>query len=269
MNSLAGKTVFITGSSRGIGKTIGLALAKAGANIIITGKTLEPHPKLEGTIYTAQAEIEALGGKALAIPLDVRNEDNIMQAMAQAADHFGGIDILINNASAISLTSTLDTSMKRFDLMFDVNVRATYACSQAAIPYLRKSDQAHILMLSPPVNLDPKWFKHHLAYTMSKYGMSLCVLGLSEELKADKICVNALWPKTTIATAAIEYNFPKEIYKASRSPDIVAKAALCILSERQTGNFYIDEAVLKSHGETDFSVYAIDPTAKQMPDLFL
>lgn len=264
-----GKTAFITGSSRGIGKEIALQLAKLGANIVITGKTTESHPKLEGTIYTVQKEIEQLGVQALALPLDVRDEQAIQQAMEVTAQEFGGIDMLINNASAIQLTNTQNTPMKRFDLMFGVNVRATYAASQAAIPYLKKSDVAHILMLSPPINLQTKWFKNHTAYTMSKYGMSMCVLGMSAELKAENIRVNALWPKTTIATAAIQYNFPEEVYRASRKPEIVAKAAVAILSGKDTGRFLIDEDVLREAGETDFAKYAIDPSASLMLDLFL
>lgn len=264
-----GKTVFITGSSRGIGKEIALHLAKAGANIIITGKTTEAHPKLEGTIYSARDEIAQTGAKVTALALDVRDETAIQKAMSIAAQEFGGIDILINNASAISLSDTTQTEMKRFDLMFDVNVRASFAASQAAIPYLKKSNHPHILILSPPINLNPKWFKDHLAYTLSKYGMSMCVLGLSEELRESNISVNALWPKTTIATAAIQYNFPKEIYQASRKPEIVAQAALCILRQKVTGQFFIDEDVLRAQGEIDFSKYAVDANAQLKLDLFL
>ncbi|MCS5708064.1 NAD(P)-dependent oxidoreductase [Candidatus Berkiella cookevillensis] len=264
-----GKTVFITGSSRGIGKEIALHLAKAGANIIITGKTTEAHPKLEGTIYSARDEIAQTGAKVTALALDVRDDAAIQHAMSIAAQEFGGIDILINNASAISLSDTTQTEMKRFDLMFDVNVRASFAASQAAIPYLKKSSHPHILILSPPINLNPKWFKDHLAYTMSKYGMSMCVLGLSEELREANISVNALWPKTTIATAAIQYNFPKEVYQASRKPEIVAQAALCILKQKVTGQFFIDEDILRAQGETDFSKYAVDTSAQLKLDLFL
>ena len=269
MGDFKGKTAFISGSSRGIGKEIALHLAKQGANIVITGKTTEAHPKLEGTIYTAKEEMERLGAKAIALPLDVRDESAIQEAMSVTAQEFGGIDILINNASAIQLTNAEQTPMKRFDLMFSVNVRATFAASQAAIPYLKKSSNPHILMLSPPLNLNPKWFKDYVAYTISKYGMSMCVLGMSEELRDANICVNALWPKTTIATAAIKYNFPPEIFQASRKPAIVARAALCILQKKVTGQFFIDEDVLRQEGETDFSRYANDPKAKLMPDLFL
>lgn len=269
MNDFKGKTAFITGSSRGIGKEIALHLAKQGANIVITGKTVQPHPKLEGTIYSAKEEIESLGANAIALPLDVRDEQAIEDAMAITAQTFGGIDILINNASAIQLTNTQQTPMKRFDLMLFVNLRATFAASQAAIPYLKKSTSAHILTLSPPLNLDPKWFKDYVAYTISKYGMSMCVLGMSEELKDDNICVNALWPKTTIATAAIQNNFPPQIYQASRKPEIVAKAALSILNKNVTGQFFIDEEVLRQDGERDFSQYANHPDAELMSDLFL
>lgn len=264
-----GKTAFISGASRGIGKTIAMHLAENGANVVITGKTTEQHPKLEGTIYETQNEITAKGGQALALPLDVRDEQAIAQCMKKAHAEFGRIDILVNNASAISLTPTLKTSMKKFDLMQSVNTRATFACSQAALPYLREQKDSHILVLSPPINLNPKWFKDHVAYTISKYGMSMCVLGLAEECKEYNVCVNALWPKTTIATAAIKYNFPPEIYQACRSPDIMAHAALSILSQQQTGQFFIDEEVLRKDGETDFSRYAISKNVEPMLDLFL
>jgi len=263
------KTAFITGSSRGIGKEIAIHLAKAGANVIITGKTTEPHAKLDGTIYTTQNEITAFGGHALALPLDVRDDAAIESAMQKAAAEFGGIDILINNASAISLTNTIKTSMKRFDLMMNVNVRATYACSQAVIPYLLKQEQGHILTLSPPINLNPKWFKDYTAYTISKYGMSMCVLGMAAEFKERNIFINALWPKTTIATAAIENHFPPQIYQASRKPEIMAKAALCVLRKNQTGQFLIDEDVLKSENETNFKQYAVNSEVNPMLDLFL
>lgn len=269
MGDFSGKTAFITGSSRGIGKAIAQALAQAGANIIITGKTTEPHPKLDGTIYTTRQELEKLGAKVLALPLDVRDEKAIANAMATAADFFGGLDILINNASAIQLTNTMQTPMKRFDLMFAVNVRATFAASQAAIPYLKKRDTSHILMLAPPLDLNPHWFSNHVAYTMSKYGMSMCVLGMSEELRDEQIFVNALWPKTTIATAAIKNHFPSELYAASRKPEIVADAALCVLKQQQTGQFFLDEDILRSNGVVDFSQYAINPASPLMPDLFL
>lgn len=272
MNHLKNKTIFITGASRGIGKAIALKCAKDGANIVIAAKTTTPNDKLEGTIYSVAEEVDKAGGKALPLKLDVRNEDEIQACFAEAQNKFGGIDVLINNASAISMTPTLDTPMKRFDLMFSVNVRATFACSQAAIPYLKKSQNPHILNLSPPLNLAPKWFKNHLAYTMSKYGMSMCTLGLAEELKQDGIAVNSLWPKTTIATAAISVHFPEHIFKASRKPEIMADAAYFILTsdaKTTTGNFFIDENVLVQHGIQSFEEYAITPNANLFPDLFL
>lgn len=271
-HSLAGKTVFITGASRGIGRAIALRLAKEKANIVIAAKTVEPHPTLPGTIYSVAEEVEALGGKALCIPLDVRQAEAIPPAFAKAAEHFGGIDALINNASAISFTPTLETSAKKFDLMLQVNARATFLCSQSAIPFLSRAVNPHILNLAPPINLDSKWFKNHLAYTLSKYGMSFCTLGMSEEFKAQNIAVNALWPKTTIATKAIEVHFPREILHASRKPDIVADAAYFILtmdSRKNTGNFFIDEEVLKAQGQKDFEVYALNPGTELFTDLFI
>ena len=271
-NTLNNKTLFITGASRGIGREIALRAAKDGANIIIAAKSTEPNPNLPGTIYSVAEEVEQLGGKALALVLDVRDENQIQEAVKTAAEKFNGIDILINNASAISLTDTSSTTMKKFDLMFSVNVRATYACSQACIPYLKNSENPQILTLSPPLNMKPKWFKSHLAYTMSKYGMSMCTMGLAEELKSFGIAANSLWPKTTIATAAIAVHFPKEILMASRKPEIMADAAHIILtqnSRENTGNFYIDEDVLREHGVTDFSKYNYSDHAKLFPDLFL
>jgi citronellol/citronellal dehydrogenase len=266
------KIIFITGATRGIGREIALTCAKAGAKIIVTGKTVEPNPKLPGTIYSVAKEIEALGGQALPIVLDVRDDLQIQQAVQQAVAHFGGLDILINNASAIGLTHTLATPMKRFDLMMSVNMRATFACSQACIPHLSQASNPHILTLSPPLNLQPKWFAPHLAYTMSKYGMSMCTLGLAEELKNEGIAVNSLWPKTTIATAAIAVNFPAEILQASRTPAIVADAAYWILqqdSRKATGNFFVDEDILQAQGIKDFSKYALHPNKPLYPDLFL
>lgn len=266
------KTAIITGSSRGIGREIALHLARQGVNIVITGKTTTPHPALKGTIYTVEAEIRALGAQCLAIPLDVR-DDAAIQAMVQTViDRFGHIDILVNNASAIQLTPTLTTPMKKFDLMFAVNVRATFACAQACIPHLQKSTNPHILNLAPPLNLNPRWFAPHLAYTMSKYGMSMCTLGMAEELKPHHIAVNALWPKTTIATAAVENLFPPEIYRKSRTPDIVAHAACAIFEESSqhfTGQFVIDEDYLRTKGITDFTQYAIDPSVTPQRDFFL
>lgn len=270
---LKNKTIFITGASRGIGREIALRCAKDGANIVIAAKTIEPQPPLTGTIYTVAEEVIAAGGNALPIQLDIRHEDEIAAGVETAVKHFGGIDILVNNASAINLSSTLKTSMKRFDLMMAVNVRGTFATTQACIPHLQLSSNPHVLTLSPPLNMQSKWFKNHLAYTMSKYGMSMCTLGWAEEFRADGIAVNSLWPKTTIATAAIEVHFPKEILFASRKPTIVADAAYCILtspSKEVTGNFFVDEEVLKKHGISDFSVYAYSTSAKKLyPDLFL
>jgi citronellol/citronellal dehydrogenase len=272
MNTLTGKTAFITGASRGIGQAIALRLAKAGANIVIAAKTTEANPKLPGTIYTVAQEIEALGSQALALPLDVRDDAAIQMAVIKATEHFGGIDILVNNASAISLTPTLATPLKRFDLMLSVNARATFACAQACIPFLKKSQNPHILNLSPPLNMDAKWFKNHTAYTLSKYGMSMCTLGMSAEFQADGIAVNSLWPKTTIATAAIATHFPPEMLQASRIPTIVSEAAYYILtsnSRELTGQFLIDENVLIAQGITDFSSYAVNPNVPLQPDLFL
>jgi len=272
MSNLKDKTIFITGSSRGIGREMALRFAKDGANIVIVAKSDKPHPKLEGTIHSVADEVEKAGGKALAIKLDVRDEIATAEAVNQAVETFGGIDVLINNASAISIGSTLDTAMKRYDLMMDVNVRATYACSQACIPHLKKSSNPHILTLSPPISLESKWFKNHLAYTLSKYGMSMCTLGMSHEFAEDGIAVNSLWPKTTIATAAISGNFPPEIFQASRQPSIVADAAYLILisdAKTNTGHFYIDEEVLRSNGQDDFSHYAVDSKVPLFTDLFL
>lgn len=270
--SLKDKVIFITGASRGIGREIALRAAKDGANIVIASKTAEPHPKLQGTIYTVSSEVEKAGGKALPIQLDVRNDSDIDAAVQKTVDHFGGIDILINNASAIDLSSIQKISMKRFDLMMSVNMRATFACARACIPHLKKGTNPHILTLSPPLNMKPKWFAPHLAYTISKYGMSLCTLGISEEFKNDGIAANSLWPKSIIATAAVENNFPSEILKACRRPAIVADAAYLILtqdSRKVTGNFFIDEEVLRSHGVTDFSSYAMNPNIPLISDLFL
>jgi citronellol/citronellal dehydrogenase len=272
MSTLHGKTLFITGASRGIGREIALRAAKDGANVAVAAKTVEPHPKLAGTIHTVAAEIEQAGGKALAIQLDVRDDAAVVAAVGQAAGKFGGIDILVNNASAISLTPTVATPAKRFDLMMGVNVRATFLCSQACIPHLKKSANPHILTLSPPLSMKAKWFAGHVAYTMSKYGMSMCTLGMSEELRKDGIAVNSLWPQTTIATAAVEVHFPEEILKASRHASIMADAAHLILtsdSRANTGNFYIDEELLRRSGVTDFDRYALTPGVPTFKDLFL
>ena len=275
MNNLRGKTIFITGSSRGIGREIALRCARDGANLVITGKTSDPHPKLPGTIHSVAAEVEQAGGKALAIQLDVRDDAVIRDAVEQAVQRFGGIDVLVNNASAINLTPTLDTPARRLDLMWDVNMRATFLASQACIPHLKKSANPHILTLSPPLNMDAKWFAPHLAYTISKYGMSLCTLGMAREFadSAGKgIAVNCLWPRTTIATAAIEFNFPGAVLRASRKPEIMADAAHLILTRDSgscSGNFFIDEDVLREAGVEDFAPYAVEAGTPLFGDLFL
>lgn len=272
MTTLKGKTIFITGSTRGIGRAMALRFARDGANLVITGKTVDPNPKLSGTIESVAQEVLAAGGKALPLQLDVRDDQAIKKAMQEAANHFGGMDILINNASAISLTKTLDTKMSRFDLMMGVNARATFACSQAAIPFLQQASNPHILNLAPPLNMEAKWFKDHLAYTYAKYGMSICTLGMSAEFAADGIAVNSLWPKTTIATAAIAVHFPPEILAASRDPSIMADAAYAVVTQNSretTGNFFIDEEVLRRAGVEDFSHYSKTPGARLFPDLFL
>jgi citronellol/citronellal dehydrogenase len=271
--TLKNKTAFITGGSRGIGKAIAERLAKEGCNIAIAAKTAEPHPKLEGTIYTAAKDIEALGVRCLPLQCDIRYEDQIEAAVKQTINTFGGIDFLLNNASAINLTPIEHTEAKRFDLMHGIQVRGTFFMCKACIPYLKKATNAHILNLSPPLNLNPKWFAQHLAYTMSKYGMSMIVLGLAEELKDDKIAVNALWPRTTIATAAVQNLLGGDaLMKMSRTPEIVADAAYAILSKPSsacTGNFFIDEEVLTNEGVTDFGKYAMDETQVLMRDIFL
>ncbi len=272
MGELRGKTIFITGASRGIGREIALRCARDGANLVITGKTSEPHPKLPGTIHSVAVEVEQAGGRALAIQLDVRDDAAIKAAVERAAQHFGSLDALVNNASAISLTGTLETPAKRLDLMWDVNTRATFLASQACLPWLRKSANPHILTLSPPLNMDAKWFAPHVAYTISKYGMSLCALGMAREFAADGIAVNCLWPRTTIATAAIEYNFPAAVLRASRKPSIMADAAHSILargSRACSGNFFIDEDLLRAEGVEDFDQYAVAPGTPLFSDLFL
>ncbi|MCC6759974.1 MAG: NAD(P)-dependent oxidoreductase [Chitinophagaceae bacterium] len=268
------KTVFITGASRGIGKAIALKLAADGANIVVASKSVTEDPRLGGTIYSAAEEIEQAGGKALPIQLDIRDEAASQQAIATAAEHFGGIDILINNASAINLLPTEKTEPKRYDLMHNINVRGTFFLCQAAIPFLKKSTNAHILNLSPPINMEAKWFAKHLSYTMSKYNMSMIAFGLSAELKQYRIAANTLWPKTTIATAAVNNLLGGEmLMNMSRTPQIVADAAWYILqqpSDKCTGNFFIDEAVLQSHGITDLSGYAHVPgNTNFYPDLFI
>ncbi|CAN2204234.1 FabG Dehydrogenases with different specificities (related to short-chain alcohol dehydrogenases) [Candidatus Nanopelagicaceae bacterium] len=274
--SLAGKRIFVTGGSRGIGLAIALRAAADGASIAIAAKTSDPNPKLPGTIHSAAEEIRAAGGTALPIQCDLRDENQIADAVAKAAAEFGGIDILINNASAINLTRTEDTPAKRFDLMFDVNVRGTFLASQAAIPYLRESAEAgrnpHILTLSPPLSMKAKWFKNHVAYTMAKYGMSMCVLGMSEEFKRDGIAVNALWPRTAIDTAALQM-IPGVDTAACRTPEILADTAYIILnrnSKECTGNFFVDDEVLASEGVTDLEKYSVVPGTKDfLLDFFL
>jgi len=274
--TLKGKTLFITGASRGIGLAIATRAARDGANVAIAAKSDRPHPKLPGTIHTAAAEIEAAGGKALAMQVDIRDEDLVADAAKRCADHFGGIDILVNNASAISLTGTSETPMKRFDLMFGVNVRGTFVCSQACIPYLKQSAQAgrnpHILNLSPPLNMKAHWFAPHVAYTMAKYGMSMCVLGMAEELKPDGIAVNALWPRTIIATAALNVIAMADP-KLGRTPEIMADAAHAILTKESrtcTGNFFIDDEVLRANGVTDLDQYAVTKGNREfIPDFFV
>jgi len=268
------KTVFISGGSRGIGKAIAMRLAKEGANIAIAAKTVDPNPKLDGTIFTAAEEIAKAGtGKVLPLQADIRFEESINAAIAKTVDTFGGIDILINNASAISLSQTEQTEWKRWELMQGINVRGTFFTSKACIPHLKKAHNPHILNLSPPINLDPNWFAKHLAYTISKYGMSMVVLGLAEELKADRIAANALWPKTTIATAAVQNLLGGDfLMQRSRNAEIVADAAFYILQRPSfecTGNFFIDEDVLKAEGVSDFSHYAVNPQQKLMMDLFI
>ncbi|GMS84124.1 hypothetical protein PENTCL1PPCAC_6299, partial [Pristionchus entomophagus] len=271
-SSFRGKTVIITGASRGIGKAIGLRLAQDGANIVIAAKTATPHPKLPGTIYTAADEIELAGGKALPIVVDVRDEQNVQDCVESAVKKFGGIDILINNASAISLTGTLETDMKRYDLMHSINTRGTFLMSKTCIPYLKQGKNAHILNISPPLLMDPRWFANHVAYTMAKFGMSMCVLGMHEELRPHRIGVNALWPLTSIWTAAMDMLSHGEGAAGSRSPQIMADAAYAMLSKNSadyTGNFAIDEDVLRAEGVTNFDQYALDPNAPLTPDFFI
>ena len=272
--SLSGKTLFITGASRGIGREIALKAAADGANIVIAAKSAEQHPKLEGTIFSVAAEVEAAGGKALALQLDVRDEQAVAVAMAQAAEHFGGIDALVNNAGAIKLVGVEKLEPKRFDLMYQINTRAVMVCSQAALPYLKQSPSGHILNLSPPLNLEAKWFAQHGPYTVTKYGMSMLTLGMSEEFKKYGISVNSLWPKTMIATAAIEFELgSREAFKRARTPAIMADAAHAILSSdgrSLTGRLMIDEDILRERGVRDFEQYRFDPAGGTLvPDLFV
>jgi len=273
MTNLKGKTLFVSGASRGIGLEIAKRAAKDGANIILAAKTAEAHPKLPGTIYTAADEIIEAGGQALPLVCDIRDEANVRDAVNSGVDEFGGIDICINNASAIQLTGTLQTDMKRFDLMHQINTRGTFMVSKVCLPHLLKSDNPHILNLSPPLDLNPKWFGPHVAYTMAKYGMSLCVLGMAEEFKEQGVAVNALWPRTAIATAAIKNALGGEaIMNISRFPEIMGDAAHVILtkpSKEFTGNFCIDDTILAENGVTDFSVYAEVPFNELAPDFFV
>ncbi|CAG9863064.1 unnamed protein product [Phyllotreta striolata] len=271
---LAGRTVFITGASRGIGKAIALKVAKDGANVVVAAKTAEPHPKLPGTIYTACEEIEKAGGKCLPCVVDVRDESAVKKAVEAAVSKFGGIDIVVNNASAISLTGTEDTEMKRYDLMHSINTRGTFLVTKVCLPYLKKSNHAHVLNLSPPLSMNPFWFKNHVAYTMAKYGMSMCVLGMHEEFKPFNIAVNALWPRTAVHTAAVEMLSGESAKDFSRKPEVMADSAYAILIQNPsstTGNFFIDEDVLVKNGVTDLKQYACVPenADKLMPDFFV
>lgn len=274
MKSLSGKTLFISGASRGIGKAIAIRAALDGANVIIAAKTAEPDPRLPGTIYTTAAEVERAGGKALPIVVDVRSEEQVQAAVDQAVARFGGIDILVNNASAISITNTQDTLLKRYDLMMDINVRGTFICSQACIPHLKRSSNPHILTLSPPLDIQPKWFAPHTPYTTSKFAMSMLTLGMTEELRDSGIAVNALWPRTIIATSALKIAADPTKAEHGRRPEIMSDAAHLILTQDSralgaSGNFYLDEQVLRSHGITDFDHYSIHPDGKLEIDLFV
>ncbi|MEM9073938.1 MAG: NAD(P)-dependent oxidoreductase [Myxococcota bacterium] len=276
MGSLAGKTLFITGASRGIGKAIALRAAKDGANIVIAAKTAEPHPKLPGTIYTAAEEVEAAGGKALPCVVDIRFEAKVQDAVDKAVEKFGGIDIVVNNASAINLTDTKAVTMKRYDLMHSVNTRGTFLCGKLCLPLLEKADNPHILNLSPPLNMETRWFQGHVAYTMAKFGMSMCVLGWAGEFKSRGIAANALWPKTTIATAAVNNLLGgSELMKRSRTPEIIADTAHWILTQPSrecTGNFFIDEDIAREKLGMDdeaLKAYAVDPTQELAPDFFV
>ena len=270
---LKGKTLFITGASRGIGLAIALRAARDGANVAVVAKTAEPNPKLPGTVYSACAEIEQAGGRALACVTDIRFEDQIAEAVKRTVEAFGGIDILVNNASAISLTTTADTPMKRFDLMHQINARGTFACTQACYPYLKRAENPHVLTLSPPLNLEARWFAPHVAYSLAKFGMSLCALGHAEEFRSDGIAVNTLWPRTVIATAAVRNLLGgEEAMLRARKPEIVADAAYAILvrpSREFTGNFCIDEDVLRASGVSDLERYSCVPGSELLPDFFV
>lgn len=270
--SLSGKTLFISGASRGIGLAIGVRAARDGANVVIAAKTTDPHPKLPGTIYTAAKEIEDAGGKALPLMVDIREEAQVLEAVAKTVATFGGIDILINNASAISLTGTLQTPMKRYDLMHSINTRGTYLCSQACLPHLLKASNPHILNLSPPLNMKPHWFQNHVAYTMAKYGMSMCVLGMAAEFAEQGVGVNALWPRTAIATSAINLIGGPAMMAGCRTVDIMSDAAHLVLtreSRKCNGNFFLDEDLLREAGVTDFEKYLVTPGTTPIPDFFV
>ncbi len=272
MTSLAGKTLLVTGGSRGIGLAIAKKAAADGANVIIAAKTDKPHPKLPGTIHTAAEEIEQAGGKALPLVCDIRDDDAVAAIVEQGAEHFGGIDVVVNNASAIALLDTGTVTMKQFDLMHQVNARGTFLVSKTCLPWLRKSENPHILVLAPPLNMVEKWFAPHVAYSMAKYGMSMCVLGMAGEFRDDGIAVNALWPRTTIATAAVNMLGGDDLMQHSRKPEIMADAAYAILtrpSSEFTGNFCIDDAVLEDEGITDLSAYAVNPDVPLAPDFFV
>ncbi|MEE2730444.1 MAG: NAD(P)-dependent oxidoreductase [Pseudomonadota bacterium] len=276
LENLAGKTLFITGASRGIGKEIGLKAARDGANVVIAAKTTEPHPKLEGTIYTAAEEIEAAGGKALPLVVDVREEQLVAEAMQKAVDTFGGIDILVNNASAINLSNTQSVDMKRFDLMHQINFRGTFLCSKLAVPHLKNAENPHVLNLAPPLSTNPRWFAPHLAYSMAKFGMSFCVLGMAEEFSRDQIAFNALWPRTAIATAAVQNHLGGDTtVKLSRLPTIMADAAYEIFKRPSgdcSGNFFIDDEVMAEAGITDLRQYQVDQSLEVnqlIPDFFI
>lgn len=269
---LAGKTVFITGASRGIGLAIALRCARDGANVAVAAKTSDPHPKLPGTIHSAVEEINAAGGRGLPILMDVREEEQVAQAIARTVETFGGIDILVNNASAIQLTSTQMTDMRRYDLMHGVNTRGTFMTTKYAHPHLAKSANPHVLMLSPPLDMKEKWFAPHVAYTMAKFGMSMCVLGFAGEFRRDRIAVNALWPRTTIATSAIKYVVGDTLMEMSRTPEIMADAAhaiFCKDSKNFSGNFLVDDSFLASEGVTDFTPYRVNPNKPLAPDFFV
>jgi citronellol/citronellal dehydrogenase len=272
MTSFQGKTVIITGASRGIGRSIALELAKAKANVVIAAKTVEPHKTLPGTIYTVAEEVEKAGGKALAFQLDVRDAEQITEMVKACVERFSGIDALVNNAGAIRLTGTSETPAKAFDLMMDVNARATFLCSQACLPYLEKAANPHILNLSPPIKLNPRWLQNHVAYTMSKYGMSLCTIGMAAEFAAKGVSINSLWPKSIVATAAVTWLMGEDVTKHCRKPEMMAKAAFEILSTEKnalTGNTLVDEDFLKTRGMTDFSLFACDPSAELYADLYI